>query len=129
MNDSDLYQRFAAEWISAWNSHEVDRILAHYAENVIYRSPFVAQLGGSPDGHMLGKAALREYVLAGLRRYPKLCFLLRQVYAGIGSVVIEYDSVAGLVAAETFVLDETGRACQVFCHYSQAAVGEGPRPH
>ena len=27
---------FAAEWIAAWNAHDLDRILAHYAEGIVF---------------------------------------------------------------------------------------------
>ena len=32
------YHAFAIEWEAVWNSHNLDRILAHYAEDVIFRS-------------------------------------------------------------------------------------------
>ena len=115
--DSDVYRRFAEEWVASWNSHDLERILSHYAEDVVYRSPFVAQLQGVPDGVLVGKPALRAYVQAGLQRYPELRFVGPRVFAGAGSLVLEYESVNGLLAAETFVLDRDGRACQVFCHY------------
>jgi hypothetical protein len=117
MMDYDMYRRFAEEWVASWNSHDLERILSHYAEEIVYRSPFVAQLQGAPDGLLIGKSALRAYVQAGLQRYPELRFVVRGVFAGVGSLVIEYESVNGLLAAETFVLDTSGRACQVFCHY------------
>jgi hypothetical protein len=129
MREDDTFHRFAAAWIAAWNSRQVDRILTHYAEEVVYRSPFVARLGGSPDGLLVGKAALRDYVRAGLRRYPDLRFHLRRVYPGADSVVIEYDGVGGLVAAEVFVLDAAARAGQVFCHYRPGEAPSNPELH
>jgi hypothetical protein len=123
MMDADAYGRFAKEWVASWNSHDPERILSHYAEEVVYRSPFVAQLRGAADGRLVGQSALRPYVRAGLQRYPRLRFVVRGVFAGAGSVVIEYESVDGLLAAETFVLDPSGRACEVFCHYRQGRAG------
>ena len=29
----DFVHRFAAEWIAAWNSHDLERILAHYTDD------------------------------------------------------------------------------------------------
>jgi SnoaL-like domain len=121
----ESHDLFAAGWVAAWNSHDVERILAHYAPEVAYHSPFVAGLGCRLGGALFGRAALREHVEAGLRRYPELRFRLLHVYAGVGSLVIEYENVNGLRAAEAFVLDGAGRACQVFCHYRS---GEGPAP-
>jgi hypothetical protein len=114
---AELAARFAREWIDAWNSHDIERILLHYADGVTYHSPFVARLAGNVDGALQGKAALSEYFVAGLAAYPDLRFRLRAFYVGVGSVVLEYDSVSELIAAETFVLDASARAIQVFCHY------------
>jgi len=30
---------FAAEWIAAWNSHDLERILSHYTDNFEMSSP------------------------------------------------------------------------------------------
>ncbi len=30
---------FAQEWLNAWNSHDLEAIMAHYAEDVIFYSP------------------------------------------------------------------------------------------
>ncbi len=32
------YDAFAIEWEAAWNAHDLNRILAHYAEDVVFRS-------------------------------------------------------------------------------------------
>ena len=40
----------AQEWIAAWNSHDLSRILVHYAEDVELISPLVAKLTGSSTG-------------------------------------------------------------------------------
>ncbi len=117
----DLALRFAEEWIDAWNRRDVEHILQHYADGVTYHSPFVARLAGQATGVLSGKAALRDYFIAGLAAYPDLRFSLRAVYAGVASVVLEYDSVNGLIAAETFVLDSSVRATQVLCHYRERA--------
>ena len=39
-------QDFAQEWIAAWNSHDLDRILSHYAEDVEVTSPLVEMIMG-----------------------------------------------------------------------------------
>jgi ketosteroid isomerase-like protein len=35
---------FAHEWIGAWNSRDLERILAHYADDVVFRSPMAAKV-------------------------------------------------------------------------------------
>ena len=110
--------KFAEEWIASWNAHDAGRILEHYAEDVEYRSPFIAKLGGSSEGLLQGKVALRSYIERGLVTFPELHFKLFGAYAGVNSVVLHYQSVRDLVAAETFVFNAQGKIAQVFCHYA-----------
>jgi hypothetical protein len=115
---------YAREWIAAWNSHDVEQVAGHYADTVEYESPFVARL--SPGRTRLsGIGQVRDYIASGFERFPDLCFTGPSLVAlGAGSVVIVYGSVAGLVAAETLVLDERGRVSRVHCHY-RAGPGAG----
>ena len=39
----DEARSFAADWIEAWNSHDLDRIMTHYAEDLVLVSPIAAQ--------------------------------------------------------------------------------------
>lgn len=43
MIDSNRAQEFAAEWIAAWNSHDLERILSHYAEDFEMASPLIIE--------------------------------------------------------------------------------------
>ncbi len=110
--------RFVAEWMTAWNSHDVERILEHYADDVEYYSPFVASLAGS-SGYLAGKAALRPYVSAAFERFPELSFdAPLYVAAGAGSVSFVYRSVNDLLAVETLVFAPgTSTVKRAHCHY------------
>lgn len=90
---------FAAEWAAAWNSHDLDRILAHYAEGIVFRSRKAIPLTGA--GEVRGLHALRAYWSAALARQPDLRFELVSVFAGHEMVVIVYRNHAGVTAAET----------------------------
>lgn len=109
------------EWIAAWNSHDLERILAHYAEDVELISPLVAKLAGRSDGVVRGKAALRHYFARGLEAYPTLRFDFIRLYPGVRSCVVEYLSVNGLRSAELMEFDEQGRVRRVLAHYAGEA--------
>jgi ketosteroid isomerase-like protein len=111
-------RRFAQEWIDAWNRHDLERILEHYAEDVVFSSPFAAKLIPGGDGTVRGRSALRDYFKAGLAAYPELRFTLRHVAVGVESVTLIYDSVKGLLAAETMTLDPCLKVTRVQCHYA-----------
>ena len=34
--DADFARAFAANWIAAWNAHDLERILEHYTEDVSF---------------------------------------------------------------------------------------------
>ena len=40
--------RFADEWFAAWNAHDLDANLGHYADEIEFVSPFVAVLNDDP---------------------------------------------------------------------------------
>jgi ketosteroid isomerase-like protein len=107
---------FAASWIEAWNSHDLDRILAHYSENVLFSSPFVGTIGGGNSDSLRGRAALQNYFSAALRKFPSLHFRLRAVYAGDDAVILLYDSVNGLVASQKMKLNEKGQIFRVWVY-------------
>jgi len=98
--DLDEACQFAREWVAAWNSHDLDRVLRHYAAEVEFRSPLAAQLIDGSAGVIRGIDALRSYWAEGLRRNPELRFEVTDVYAGIDTVVITYRHQTGRKAAE-----------------------------
>ena len=81
-------RNFVAQWVTDWNAHDLDGLLGHFAEDVVFTSPAAAQLNASSGGVVRGKAALREYWTEGLRRIPDLHFEVVASYVGIDTLVI-----------------------------------------
>lgn len=121
---------FVVQWMAAWNSHDVERILEHYADDVEYWSPFIAAMAepGSPgaDGRLIGKDSVRAYFAAALGKYSELHFdPPMHIAAGAGSVSFVYGSVNDLTAVETLVFKPGTRVvARAHCHYSP---GKGAR--
>lgn len=111
-------QQLASQWVQAWNSHDLDEILAHYAKDVILISPIAAKLLNNPLGLVSGKAALREYFKKGLETYPDLKFELIDVMWGVQSVVFYYINQNGITAGEVVEVDATGKIKQVSANYN-----------
>jgi hypothetical protein len=99
----------ASEWIAAWNSHDLERILSHYVETLEMSSPLIAERGFSSDGVLRSKAAIRPYWSAGLAATPPIRFELLGVYAGVNTVVIHYRSVGRKLVTEILELDADRR--------------------
>lgn len=109
-------ERFAAEWIAAWNSHDLTRILAHYSDDFEMTSPVIVQLAGEASGKLKGKAKIAAYWAQALERHPHLHFELLTTLIGVDSVTIYYKGVRGL-SAEVFHFDAAGKVAQAYAHY------------
>ena len=105
------------EWIAAWNARDLDRILKHYSRDVEFTSPFVSRLLQNNQNTLRGIAALRIYFGRALNAYPDLHLVAHRVYSGAQSLVIEYESVANLRAAEMIEFNDAGLVCRVRAHY------------
>ena len=100
-------QNFANDWIDAWNAHDLDRVLSHYANNIEYFSAFSIKLTGNESGVIHGKENVKDYLYKGLQAYPSLHFILKNVLLGVGSITLVYQSINNLLAAEVFELNDT----------------------
>jgi hypothetical protein len=108
----------ANHWVAAWNNHDLDAIMAHYDDEVELTSPVAAQLLGTPDGRIVGKANLRAYFQRGLDAYPELHFGLVDVLWGVNSVVLYYTNQKGTHTGEFLELSATGKVTRVVANYS-----------
>jgi hypothetical protein len=93
MLDRAWAEEFAHEWIAAWNSHDLDRVLAHYSDDFQMTSPLIAQWLGIAAGKLQGKEAIRRYWAQGLAKMPQLQFKLLDVVVGVNSLGIVFESV------------------------------------
>jgi ketosteroid isomerase-like protein len=118
----ELAENFAAEWIEAWNSHDLERVLSHYTEDFEFSSPFIVKVAGEPSGILRGRNAVRAYWAKALALRPELRFELASVYAGVESIVIHYRRHDGNYAAEYFELDAAGKVRKSSAHYVIAAL-------
>lgn len=109
---------FAADWIAAWNSHDLDRILSHYAENVVFTSPVAARVLGDPAGVVTGIDVLRDYFAKGLALFPDLKFTLIEVMQGISSVVLYYKNQSGTHSGEFMEFNAEGKVTRGVANYS-----------
>jgi ketosteroid isomerase-like protein len=98
-------RQFAAAWVRAWNEHDVEAVLAHFADTVEFTSPVAARVVPESGGVVRGKAALRAYWNRALTQVPDLHFEVDAVYAGVGTVVIAYRNQAGGRVSEVLEFD------------------------
>jgi hypothetical protein len=96
---------FAEEWSAAWNRHDVDAVLAHFHDDVVFTSPYAAEFVPGSAGVVRGKAALREYWCTALKAIPDLHFDIVGVYRGASVLVINYRNQGGTLVNEVLEFD------------------------
>lgn len=111
-------QRFTHDWISAWNSHNLDRILSHYADDVVLVSPVALKRLGNAS--VQGKAALRDYFRAGLQAYPDFRFDLIDIFWGFDTIALLYSSSFRTArTVEVMQLAPSGLVSRVWANYNE----------
>ena len=118
MIDQAFANRFANEWIAAWNSHDMGAILTHYDENFEFASPLIIQVVGEASGRLKGKAAIGAYWSKALSQRPNLRFELITVLMGVNSVVLHYRNQEGRQSAEAFEFGADGKVIRSFANYA-----------
>jgi ketosteroid isomerase-like protein len=102
--DHTQAQAFAEQWARDWNAHDIDALLEHFTDDVVFTSPVAVRILGG-DGVIRGKEALRKYWSEGIRLIPDLRFEVLAVYAGTATLVISYRNQAAGVACEVLTFD------------------------
>ena len=109
--------QFTEEWINAWNSRDLERILSHYSDDFVMSSPRIANVVGDESGVLTGKDAIGSYWRRALELLPELQFEFILFFLGSDSLVLYYRSVRGLVA-EVFFFDPAGKIVRSAANYA-----------
>ena len=103
--DSVTASDFVRGWLEAWNAHDLEAVLGHFAEGATFTSPVAARIVEGSNGVVRGKAALRDYWREGLIRIPDLRFDLIGIYLGVDTIVINYRNQNGGLVNEVLKFD------------------------
>jgi ketosteroid isomerase-like protein len=98
----------ARAWLQAFNLHDVDALVALYAEDATHTSPKIRTLHPDTGGRIVGQAALAAWWRDAIARLPGLRYEERAITANDQRAVLEYiRHVPGepdLFVAEVFVI-------------------------
>jgi ketosteroid isomerase-like protein len=100
------------DWIAAWNSHDLERVLALYAEDFEMTSDKIQALGFDASGTLRGKDRVRAYWSKALQMITNLHFELIDTYVSPDSVVVFYQNERGSKICEYLRLDADGKIRQ-----------------
>src|SRR5687767_7837435 len=102
MIDKAFAEKFAAEWIAAWNSHDLESVLVHYTDDFEMTSPVIIQVMGEASGKLKGKQVVGNYWAKAMERMPDLHFDLISILVGVDSITLYYKSHRGFSAEVLF---------------------------
>lgn len=116
---TEFAKTFAEEWVSSWNSHDIEKILSHYAEDFVIETPMAAKRLPETCGLVKGKEAVREYWKIGLQKNPELEFEILDVLTGISGLTIYYmNKSTNNKAVEVMIFNNQQKVKQAIVHYS-----------
>lgn len=101
-------ERFADQWVAAWNAHDLDAVLSHFTDDAVFTSPVAARILPETDGILRGKDAIRRYWAVGLEKIPDLHFEVIHVYTGLDTIVLNYRNQTGALVNEVLRVGEEG---------------------
>ena len=91
MLDDVTAEDLRRHWEQGWNEEDLDTIMAPFAKDVLFSSPFVPTLTGDPaKATIAGYDALRSYVDYALHRHSGIRYTVEATYVGTDTLVLVY---------------------------------------
>ncbi|HLK38853.1 MAG TPA: nuclear transport factor 2 family protein [Polyangiaceae bacterium] len=114
----EFAERFADEWIAAWNAHDLPHILSHYEDDFEMASARIVEIAGEPSGVLRGKEKIGAYWEKALRLSPDLRFVKLGVFLGVRSLAIHCRNQKGRLSVEVFEIGESGLVVRAAAHHA-----------
>src|SRR5262249_20575278 len=108
---------FADQWIYAWNNKDIEAIMSHYDDNVLFLSPFILKTQINNQGMIHGKSELRKYFERALEKNPDLHFDLKHIMVGVKSITLIYIRKKIMLASEAMILNDERKVVEGLSHY------------
>ena len=105
------------DWIEAWNTHDLERIMSHYADEVEFTAQTVIARWGKADGKLIGKEELRLHFDKGLALAPDIHFTVEKILWAPNGYAVLYHRENGNRAMDAVELNEGGQAAKVTAYY------------
>jgi ketosteroid isomerase-like protein len=115
--ETEKVQSLVEDWIDAWNSRDLDRIMRHYAPSVVFEASTVVHRWGRPDGTLRGVDELREHFRKGLEIAPNLHFELEEVFTAPSGYAAFYRRDNGNRVLDVVEMDNSSKATKVKAFY------------
>lgn len=90
MNIPETHEAIAGQWFAAFNAHELEQLLALYADDAAHYSPKLLLRQPETNGLVKGKSALRAWWKDAFERLPTLRYEVQTLTANEKRVWMEY---------------------------------------
>ena len=117
MIDRQWAEAFARAWAANWQAKDLDAILSHYSPDVVFRSPRIALVLGTPQAYVTGVVELRAYWQKALAAAKEVRFAIEAVGIGGDALTIIYTNHRDDRVAETLVFGADGRIIEGIVTY------------
>jgi ketosteroid isomerase-like protein len=107
----------ADRWLAAWNSRDLEAIMACYSENVDFVAPTVVRRWGRLDGALHGRNELREHFAKGLDLAPEVHFSEEALLHSPDGYALLYVRENGNRVLDVVELGDDGLARRVRVYY------------
>jgi ketosteroid isomerase-like protein len=108
---------FADKWVNAWNNRDIEGIMDHYIDSVVFSSPFILKAQINDKGTIHGKSELKKYFEKALENNSDLYFDLKHIMVGTKSITLIYTRKKTMLASEVMMLDGEGKVVEGLSHY------------
>lgn len=115
---SDIWgQEFANNWLVAWNSKDIEKIIEFYSDEIVLVSPAVKNVTGYQDGVIIKKSEIKDMWLKVFQQIPELQYSLVAVAVGIDSLTIHYTSSLCDMVADVLKFDRDWKIIKSCTYY------------
>ena len=111
-HDAKHLAKLGRDWVAAWNSHDLERVLVLYSDDFEMTSDKIPALGFDASGTLRGKANVRAYWSKALSMITGLHFELIDTYVSPDSIVVFYQNERGHKICEYLRLNAEGKIKQ-----------------
>ncbi len=103
----------AKDWINAWNNGDVNSLINHYSDDVVFYSSAAKRRWGVDDGKLSGKEALGNHFRKAFEEFPSMAITFKKLMQGPDGVLLVYERETGKMMADFVRFNDQGKVSEV----------------
>jgi hypothetical protein len=111
--DKKQISNAANNWIRAWNSGDLGKILDHYTDDVVLYSTAAKRRWNAEDGRLIGKLAIESHFRKAFEEVPHMQLEFMKLLYGTDGILLVYKRETGMMTADFVLFNEDGKIKEV----------------